>query len=229
MRLIALAACAVLALAACSKPSPSASSATTSSSAASAGAPLGGGAFPDLFSGSYREEGTLTLSGHSAPFVTYRAGHKMRLELDTPNMGHTIAIVDPDAHLMVNIVSMGGQQMGFRMTDDKAIPDASAQWRSIASESHRTGECAVAGEHGQVWEHADAGGANPRSVCVTGDGVLLRATNNGETTWQATVVQRGPQSEDLFRAPQGVRLMELGPGAASALAARLHPPKAAQN
>lgn len=161
----------------------------------------------------------MTLGGRAVPFVTYRTGRKMRVEMQTPN-GQNISILDPDAHLMIGVITVNGQQMGMRMAES-TFPDVTAEWRKLAEQAHRSGDCRVAGEHGDVWEHTDPGGANPRSLCVTSDGVLLRATSNGATTWEATVVQRGPQSDELFQAPPGVRVMELGPGASAALAAQM--------
>jgi hypothetical protein len=45
---------------------------------------------------------------------------------------------------------------------------------------------------------------------VTSDGIVLRGTEDGRTTWEATRVQRGAQSADLFRVPPGVEVVDLG-------------------
>jgi hypothetical protein len=219
--MIAVTALAVLALAACNQNKAADNGSASTSTTASASAPSGGGGpFPDLFGASYREEATITRDGKTLPVVMQRDHHKMRMEFDT-DRGHTISIIDPDANEYIAIVTTNGQTMGMRMHDASTMNDISGAWRDAAAKSHRAGDCAVAGEHGQVWESVDDGGANPRSACVTSDGILLRTTDNGATTWEATSITRGPQPADAFHAPAGVRLMDLGPGAQAAAAAAM--------
>ncbi len=45
---------------------------------------------------------------------------------------------------------------------------------------------------------------------MTNDGIILRAQEGDRLTWEATRVQRGPQSDDLFVLPPGVQVMDLG-------------------
>lgn len=227
MRMIVATAFAVLALAACNQNNTAQNGAASTPASASSGSASGGGLFPDLFSASYREEATITRDGKTLPVLVQRDHHKMRMEFDTDH-GHNISIMDPDANEYIGIMTVNGQTMGMRMHDASTMNDINAAWHDAAAKAHRAGDCAVAGEHGQVWESVDEGGANPRSACVTSDGILLRTTDNGATTWEATSVTRGPQPAEAFRAPAGVRLMDLGPGAQAAAAAAMAKMRAAQ-
>ena len=71
----------------------------------------------------------------------------------------------------------------------------------------RTGACTVAGVEGSEWSRTEEGVA--KTVCVTDDGIFLRGTEGGRTTWEATRVVRGPQPADQFAAPEGVRVMDM--------------------
>jgi hypothetical protein len=220
MRMIAAIALAALALAACGKPATQ-SAQTNGASSAAAPQSGGGGLFPDLFAASYRLEAIAMHDGKTTPMVMVRSGRKMRMEMQT-NDGPVIVILDPDTQQSIMVVNQGGRQMAIR-TSNTPINDINERIRTeMAAKAHRTGSCSVANEHGQQWEHVDDGGANPSVVCITDDGIPLRSTENGQITWEATSLQRGPQSADNFRAPAGVRVMDLGPGAAAAMAAAMN-------
>lgn len=85
----------------------------------------------------------------------------------------------------------------------------------------RRGSDTVAGLGCTVWEIA--GEAGNGTACVTGDGVLLRASGQdrkGRTaSIEATRVEYGRQTEALFFPPANVRKLDLaaGPGAAAVL------------
>lgn len=196
MRIAATAVLACLALAACNQNAPSAP--TTVSEA-----------FPDLFQTSYRAEAVITEpnSGQSTPIVMIRDGRKLRLEMGGAG-GQTI-VVNPEANESFVITTQGGRQMAMRM-DAGNVPDIADTWsHDLAATATRTGACTVAGETGAEWSVQQEGGA-PKSSCVTSDGLILRATENGVTTWEATSVQRGPQDAALFALPPGVQVMDLG-------------------
>jgi hypothetical protein len=92
------------------------------------------------------------------------------------------------------------------------------QWSAdMASTATRTGSCSVAGESGSEWTRTVDEEVN--TACVTDDGIILRATENGQTTWETTSVQRGPQSADLFVLPPGVQVMDMSAIAGAAAAA----------
>ncbi len=65
------------------------------------------------------------------------------------------------------------------------------------------------GESGVEWTANDQDGG-PKTACVTNDGIILKATENGVTTWETSRVQRGAQAADLFLVPEGVQVMDLG-------------------
>lgn len=219
MRIAALAAFAALALVACNQ-NNQATTQTANNAAPSAQQGGGGDAFPNLFGATYRAEAVITRDGRTVNAVTYRDGQKLRMEITTGGNSSTV-ISNPETNESLMITNNGGQQIAMR-TELATTNDALQAWRGdLAAKSHRSGDCTVAGEHGSVWEHTDEGGAHPRTVCVTSDGILLRATDNGETVWETTHVQRGPQDAALFRAPPGVRVMTLDPGAAAAARAAI--------
>ena len=172
--------------------------------------------FPNLFQTNFRAEATVTGSDEkSMPVVMIRSGHKLRMEL-TNREGEQIMIMNPDDHEMLMIGSHAGQRMALRVPN-LDIPDPTAKWQGdVATHAHATGPCMAAGEMGTRWEGQDDDG-KPVTACVTGDGVILNATNDGRTVWETTHVTRGPQDPALFAAPAGVRVMNLGPGAAAAL------------
>jgi hypothetical protein len=64
----------------------------------------------------------------------------------------------------------------------------------------RRGEDAVAGLACTAWETRDRDG-RPTLVCITADGVLLRAGAEGQTLVSAVSVQYGPQDPTAFRIP----------------------------
>lgn len=219
MRMFVAIALAALSLAACNQAKTQAPNAPAN--AQSSAASSGGGLFPDLFAASYRLEATAMHDGKTTPMVMIRSGRKMRMEMQS-EQGPVIMILDPDTQQSIMIMNQGGRQMAIR-TSNTPVEDINARIRTeMAAKAHRTGSCTVANEHGQQWEHVDDGGANPSVVCITDDGIPLRATENGATTWEATSLQRGPQSADNFRAPPGVRVMDLGAGASAAMAAAMN-------
>jgi hypothetical protein len=110
-----------------------------------------------------------------------------------------------EAYVLTNAA---GQQMAMRM-DAGQFDDPAKDWSAeVSSTARRTGSCAVAGENGSEWTREENG--TPNTVCVTDDGIILRATEGDRTVWETTSVQRGPQSAELFTLPAGVEVMDLG-------------------
>jgi hypothetical protein len=64
----------------------------------------------------------------------------------------------------------------------------------------RQGEATVGGLGCTVWQTVDRTG-QPAEVCVTDDGVLLRAGSAGRTLVAAVKVEYAPQDASLFRVP----------------------------
>jgi hypothetical protein len=66
----------------------------------------------------------------------------------------------------------------------------------------RRGEDTVAGVGCTLWETMDRDGRRT-VVCITADGVLLRATAAGKTLVTATAIQYAPQDPAAFHVPAG--------------------------
>ncbi len=203
MRRVILAVVSVCALAACNPAAPAGES-------ADAGA-AGGGLFPDVSHAAYRAEATISSAQHgSAPVVMIRDGNNIRMEFSSGDSPSTFISNGTTGESYV-ITSAGGRTMAIRATGmSDGLSDPTANWQGeLAQNSTRTGSCSVAGENGAEWSKTtEADGTD--TVCVTEDGIILRATDDGAVVWETTSVQRGPQSADLFTLPPGVRAMDLG-------------------
>lgn len=195
MRIVAVGLIAALALAGCGQQEAAEPEAETSAALADA--------FPDLLQASYRAEATITAeNGTTMPVVMIRSGNKLRMEIASPQGEQTI-IVNPDTNESFVIAQAGGMRMAMR-ADASQIPDASRNWSGdVAANATRTGSCSVAGASGSEWTGQDGNVA-----CVTDDGIILRATDNGRTTWETTSIARGHQDPSLFQLPPGVQAMD---------------------
>lgn len=180
-------------------------------------APAGGGAFPDLTNASYRAEATITgPDGNNMPMVMIRSGQNLRMEMNGP-MGQMAVVNNAESGERFVLMTNDGVTRAMNMSSiDYKNPaeDWGAEYRSTA---HRTGSCAVAGESGSEWTNESNGAT--RTACVTDDGIILKATEDGRTTWETTSVQRGAQSADLFVMPPGVQAVDMSAIAGQAASA----------
>lgn len=195
MRRLGLAVLAAAVLTACNPSAPSGDA--------------GGGAtaaFPDLFQASYRAEATLTHpdSGQTVPVVIIRSGQKVRWEMSGPQ-GAMVIVSNPEANETFTLINAGGRQMAMRSGGDQ-VSDPNADWTSQAGTTF-VGPCTVGAELGSEWSRVE--GETTSTGCVTQDGIILRATTNGQTTWETTSISRGPQDAALFTMPAGVQVMDL--------------------
>lgn len=197
----AVLAIAVLALAACGD----------NSAPAGGDAPDAGLAavFPNLSQANYRAEATLTdTDGKTTPIVMIRSGAKVRMEFNSGE-GNQVVILNPETNQSIIVTEQGGRRMAMTVPVSE-IPDAATAWQNeLAAEATRTGTCSAAGESGAEWTSNDQA-EGPKTACVTDDGIILQATENGRTTWQTNSVTRGAQAAELFQAPPGVQVMDLG-------------------
>jgi len=199
MRFAALALVTACALAACNPSGPS-----------------GGDAFPDLNGASYRAEATIQgPDGQAMPLVMIRSGNKVRVEMDGP-MGQMAMINNAESGDNFVLITNDGRTTAMQMSDIDYENPADKWGGDMAANATRTGSCSVAGESGAEWTREQ------NTVCVTNDGIILRATEDGRTTWETTSVQRGAQSADLFVLPAGVQVMDMSAmaGAAAGAAAK---------
>lgn len=209
MRVSALAFVAACALAACNPSAPAGDAGS---------ADAGGGLFPDLSRTAYRAEATAMHEGETTPIVMIRDGAKMRMEIASSD-GQTIIIANGQNGENYIISTQGGRQMALRATGlGDQVSDPTREWQGeLAETATRTGTCSVAGENGAEWTKTTEEGVE--TVCVTDDGIILRATDDGVTVWETTQVQRGAQEANLFELPPGVQVMDLGNLGAAAAAA----------
>ena len=183
-------------------------------------APAGGGGFPDLAGASYRAEANVqSPDGGTMPVVMIRSGNKMRMEIASPQ-GQMAVINNGETGDSFVLMTSGGQTTAMQMSAIDYKNPAEEWGAEYASTATRTGSCAVAGESGSEWTRETNG--EQHTACVTDDGIILRATEDGRTTWETTSVQRGPQSADLFVLPPGVQAVDMSAiaGAAASAAAQ---------
>ncbi len=169
------------------------------------------GSFPSLTGTSYRLEANVThTDGTVFPVVMQRDGLKMRMEF-TVDGGSAAIVSDQATGETLIFINAGGRPMAVRegSAGDQRFSDPTADWQGdLAQKAARTGSCTVAGETGGVWASSEAG--KTQTACVTDDGVILSATEDGRTIWQTTAVQRGPQPASAFEAPPGLQILDAG-------------------
>jgi hypothetical protein len=121
----------------------------------------------------------------------------------------------PSLHVIVDYVArrMSVVRDATRSVVEMAAPDnmANLLGGEAASAFVRRGEATVAGRACVEWLTQDRG-AHPALVCITDDGVLLRAGTAEQVRVSAVSVQYAPQDPEAFRVP--VDYVRLAPGAA---------------
>jgi hypothetical protein len=171
----------------------------------------GGGLFPDLTAAAYRAEATIShTDGSSMPIVMIRDGGKMRMEINAAE-GQSTLIANAETGESYILSNAGGQAVAIRATGmGDQFSNPTEEWQGeLSRDATRTGSCNVAGETGAEWtKTTEADGTD--TVCVTNDGIILRATDDGRVVWETTRVQRGAQNAALFTVPEGVQVMDLG-------------------
>lgn len=95
------------------------------------------------------------------------------------------------------------------------LPDADAPkpmeeaWVTLGADGARsTGKCTVAGEDGALWTPRERAQGEPRTACITSDGIVLEIKEGPRVLWQATAVQRGAQDPALFGVPAGYQVID---------------------
>jgi hypothetical protein len=174
-------------------------------------ADAGGGLFPDLTRTAYRAEATISnRDGEAMPIVMIRDGRKSRVEV-TSGEGAFTMITNGDTGENLVLTTQDGRTMAIRSNGgSEGFTDPADAWQGELSENAtRTGTCSVAGENGAEWTKTTAEDGTD-TVCVTEDGIILKATDDGRVVWETTSVQRGAQSADLFVLPEGVQAIDAG-------------------
>ena len=131
----------------------------------------------------------------------------LRQRVDPPGTGtymitdyaaRRLIVVQPDRHLATSLPAPGGPiaPHGVRATGDY----------------RRLGPQTIAGTACTEWATGDQSG-NPSIVCLTDDGVMLRAVQGGQVLLQAVQLSYAPQPAAVFAPPDGYRLQQAPPAA----------------
>jgi hypothetical protein len=109
----------------------------------------------------------------------------------------------PGLHVIIDYLAgrMSVVRDATRSVVEMAAPDNLAEMpRGRAAGFVRAGEATVAGQRCTEWQTLDRD-ARPVVVCITADGVLLRAATANEVRVSAVSVRYGPQDPEVFRIP----------------------------
>jgi hypothetical protein len=100
--------------------------------------------------------------------------------------------------------------VAVRLDERDAPTPLEDAWQALGADGARsTGACTVAGESGHAWtpKKVEAGQA-VRTACITDDGIVLQISEGATPLWQATKVDRGTQSANLFGIPPGYAIVD---------------------
>ncbi len=120
-----------------------------------------------------------------------------RLRVDPPGEG-VFMIVDYAAHSMEMV------EIAARQVIDMPPPPGLGVAAPSGARFERLGEAGVAETPCTEWRTTDMQGS-ATTVCLTPDGVLLRASSGGRVMIEATRVSYAPQDAVLFLVPDGYR------------------------
>jgi hypothetical protein len=115
--------------------------------------------------------------------------------------------VDPPAQDMYMVVDYRSRRMMVVRPSDRAVLEMDASGPGLPGapsdgQFARQDTLNVAGLACTNWQTLDAGGV-PAVICLTADGVMLRATRQGQLLLEATSVSYGPQGSATFDLPAG--------------------------
>jgi hypothetical protein len=171
-------------------------------------APSGELVNPALFVASYRVDATMFPEGGGPglPLTMVRDADRTRMEITTPASGRVV------------IITLGADSFVIRETlglyDVIRIPAALAPqapdvaWAQAGVRVRRTGECRVSAEQGVLYESTDPAAGVRGVACISADGVMLEAHENGRLVWRASRVLRGVQDPDQFALPAGANAID---------------------
>ncbi len=121
--------------------------------------------------------------------------------------------VDPPSPGLYMIVDYRAKRMAVVKLAERAVLDVSTAGPGLpgaaAGAYTRQDDADIAGLRCTNWLTADAGG-HETTLCLTADGVMLRASQGSHPLLQALSVQYGPQDPAAFVPPDGFRHVEGG-------------------
>lgn len=127
------------------------------------------------------------------------AAQRLRLDTDDRAMGYLL--VDPRSRMARMVVPGINQYVELTLAKDRR---ANMLFNDRLDFTRR-GKATIAGLPCTLWDVR--GGRDTARACITDDGVILRAEGTGGeaagNTLEATRVTFAPQSEAMFRLPQG--------------------------
>jgi hypothetical protein len=122
--------------------------------------------------------------------------------------------IDPPTPGLYVIIDLRKRRMSMVRTSDHVVieapapPNAAGVPEGATANAKRVGEDQVAGLPCANWAMTDMAG-QPTTVCVTDDGVLLRAESDGRTVLAATTVRYGAVDPAAFQLPAGYARRQL--------------------
>jgi hypothetical protein len=181
---------------------------------------------PPLFQAAYRIDAEMFPEGggQGLPLVMVRDGAATRMEITTPASGRVVVLrVDGESFIIRETL---GLYDVIRIPSDAAPQAPDVAWTAPGVRARRAGDCRVAAETGTLYESTDPAAGQRGLACISADGVMLEAHENGRLVWRASRVLRGPQDPALFELPEGAAIVDAATMAdeADTAAARLRQP-----
>lgn len=126
----------------------------------------------------------------------------------TPSTTTTTPVTQPPAPSAPAVISaISGTAV--RIPDADAPKPMEEAWVALGEKGARSaGKCNVAGEEGGLWTPRERPQGEPRTACITNDGIVLEVKEGPRVLWQATSLQRGPQDPALFGVPAGYQVID---------------------
>ena len=148
--------------------------------------------------------------------VTYRMtvpGHVMTQRMRWDVADHKLRVDPPSAGFYM-VMDYGKHEVSMVQEQARRVLQAQGVGLSIPGTDPgsgafvRAGEATIAGLSCTDWQTKDAAG-QPTEVCLTADGVLLRATIGGHTAMVAQTVEYAAQPASVFALPAGWPRVEM--------------------
>lgn len=101
--------------------------------------------------------------------------------------------------------------VAMRIDDAQAPQPMELRWALMEGQAQSVGACRVAGEPGHEWAAGGEAEEDTRIACITRDGIVLRIRTDTATLFEATSLERGAQSPELFGVPAGYDRIDRAP------------------